>query len=340
MKKVTFVIFVLFFFIAPIFSANAESDTLFEDEFEEFVPYNDSSSACPATCDECKSPESNSEGEFRLYTRFNITILALTLTFISGIFLRFASTRKLRFLVLLVALIIFGFYNGACPCPISSFSDILIFLAGGETYFENMLWFLGLIPITYIFGKVWCGWVCHLGALQEFIYSHQKIKFLEGQLAQKVLKYLRYILTLTLIVQIFILPEYLFKEIDPFRVAYNLGLGATTLNWILLALLLLTSVFMYRPFCRGACPIGLFLGWVAKIPGASVLGTNENCIGCNLAAKNCKIQAINQKQNFNILDNKECIACGNCIDACSKKEMKFYRKNSYHNDKQIICKKI
>jgi polyferredoxin len=116
-------------------------------------------------------------------------------------------------------------------------------------------------------------------------------------------------------------------------------LGATTLNWILLALLLLTSVFMYRPFCRGACPIGLFLGWVAKIPGASVLGANENCIGCNLAVKNCKIQAITQKEYFNILDNKECIACGNCIDACSKKEMKFYRKNSLHNDKQIICKK-
>jgi len=339
MKKAVFILSCFFFLLIPLLSVYSETDTLFEDEFEEFVPYSDSSSVCNSTCNGCDSVQTSTDGEFRLNTRLNITILGLALTILSGILLRFAPTRKLRYLVLLIALIIFGFYNGACPCPISSLSNVFIYFAGGETHFENMLWFLGLLPITYIFGKVWCGWVCHLGSLQEFIYSHQKIKFLEGPTTQKILKYLRYILTLTLIIQLFIVPEYLFDKIDPFRVAYNLGMGATTLNWILLALLLLTSVFMYRPFCKGACPIGLLLGWVAKIPGASVLGANESCIGCNLAVKSCKIQAISHKDNYNILDNKECIACGNCIDACSKKEMKFFRKSQSHSDKQIICKK-
>ncbi|NLO20214.1 MAG: 4Fe-4S binding protein [Ignavibacteria bacterium] len=339
MSKKAIALFYLIFLFSTALPVYSIENSEFEDEFEEFIPYSDSSAQSSSACENCNGKDGDSYSDARFYKRLNITIFALTLTVISGFLLRFAPTRKLRFLILLISLIVLGFYNGACPCPISSMSQIFIYFAGAESHFVNMIWFLALIPITYIFGKVWCGWVCHLGALQEFIYSHKKIAFLESQKTQTILKYLRYFFTLALIVQLFIVPEYLCKKFDPFRLAFNLGYGASTLNWALLAILLLISVFSYRPFCKGVCPIGLFLGWVAKIPGASILGSSENCIGCNLALKSCDIQAISQIDNQKILDNKECIACGNCIDACPKSGMKFFRKSAARSEKQIICKK-
>ena len=136
---------------------------------------------------------------------------------------------------------------------------------GQEVRVHSLVWFLGLIPLTYLFGKVWCGWVCHLGAFQEFLYRANNFKFLKGEGAQKTLRILQYTMFATLMIQLMVTKTNIFIHYDPFKVAFNLR-SFHTLGWVLLGLLLLTSLFIYRPFCRGVCPVGLVLGWVSKIP--------------------------------------------------------------------------
>ncbi len=201
---------------------------------------------------------------------------AVGFTILAGIFLRFRPTRLLKTVFLVASAVFLGFYNGACPCPISSMSFAIIGVTGGDIYWESTIWFLALIPVTYILGQVWCGWVCHLGALQEFVFRRSKLKFLQGERAQKIMKIMRWLFLAALIIQLLYTRTYIFDDIDPFRIAFNLGYGADTAGWILLGLLLLASVFIYRPFCRAACPIGLVYGWIAKIPGASVLGKDDS----------------------------------------------------------------
>jgi len=303
-----------------------------EDEFEEYDP-----NAAPQAAANSQTPaqESKSITEHKLF----FPILSLIFTIIAGIFLRFKPTRKLRGIFLIASAVTLGFYVGACPCPISSFSYAVIAASGGEVHWDNMLWFLALIPITFVFHKVWCGWICHLGALQEFLYiPAAKMNFLRGRKAQLVMKYMRYILVLALIVQLAITHSYLYDEVDPFKTAYNLGYNAEYIEWILLGLLLLTSVFIYRPFCKAACPIGLILGWVTKIRGAAVLGDNGNCVGCSLGSQNCNTQAIYRVENYSVLDNKECIACGECMDHCRKSALEIFRKGEKHNDVVKMCK--
>ncbi len=253
-------------------------------------------------------------------------LLSLGITAVAGIMVRFKSTRNLRGLFLLVSMLIFGFYRGACPCPISSFEDVFLLISGVNISWQNLIWFLGLIPLTYIFGKVWCGWVCHLGALQEFLFLPGRINWLQSIKAQRILRWCRMILLFALVLQLIITRVNVFCQFDPFKVAFNL-VSPNWIGWFLLGLLLLTSLFIYRPFCRTICPIGLVLGWISKIPGASVIGWKNDCKKCSQCSKCCKIHAIIDSNENSSIDNKECIACGNCMDSCKTNSISFLRKN-------------
>jgi len=259
----------------------------------------------------------------------NWVVAILAVTALAGLFVRFKPSRKLRGVFLLASLVVLGFYKGGCPCMISSFINTVLWSFGAERHWSLFIWFLGLIPITYLFGRVWCGWICHLGAVQEFIFSGSKFRALKSESAQKAMKILQYFLLATLLMQLFITKTNIWCRIDPFLVGFSLMSGAK-ISLILLALMLLSSIFIHRPFCRAACPIGLILGWVSRIPGASILEDKSECITCSICSETCLSQAIQRKKegdNFSLLfDNRECNACGECLSLCDKDAIKFTRQ--------------
>ena len=246
--------------------------------------------------------------------------LILLITIVAGILSRFRTTRKLRIPFLLGALVYMGFYNGGCPCMISSIQDFILWMFGATVFWGSMLWFLGLMVITYFFGRVWCGWFCHLGALQEFLYKANIIKPLKSAGAQKVLKYIQSITLIVLLVQLAVTRTNIFIHYDPFKVAFNLFSSNTT-GYILLFIMLVSSVLIYRPFCRGFCPVGLAMSWVSYLPGASVIQPGEACVGCKTCNNVCDSGAIVRTDKVSYLHNGECIRCGACLDNCSKNSM-------------------
>lgn len=301
-----------------------EFSTFDEDEFSEFVQ---EESSCANSCNGCGSGKKKN-------TQLWWVIFTLIATAIAGILVRFKSTRNLRAVFLLVSLVLLGFYKGGCPCPIMSLQHIVLAVFGEPANWKGMVWFLGLIPITYLFGKVWCGWICHLGALQEFIFLPGKIKVLQTAKAQKIMRIIRIVLLVALLVQLAITKTNLFKTIDPFKVAFNFR-SSNLIGWILLGLTLVSSVFIYRPFCKTICPIGLILGWVAKIPGAAILAPQKTCVSCANCNTSCSINAITRDNKISMLDNQECIACGNCVTNCKKDAMLFVRNSKKYGSKTI-----
>lgn len=317
----------------PTFSfSQSNADTIQVDEFKEWNEETENQqaenveSSCAKSCPNAESCHATNEEDTTNYWIFG-TLIA---TILAGIFVRFKFTRNFRNVFLLSSIVFLGFYLGACPCPISHFENSVLFFTGVETHWENVFYFLLLIPITYLFGKVWCGWICHLGAIQEFLYLPAKFKILQDELSQKILKYLRYVLIFALILQLIIQKNLYWCSIDPFWSIFNLDVDFTnyTFSAILVILILLTSLFSFRPFCRAACPIGISLGWISAIPGASIIGIDGECASCKMCNKSCEINAITKFGKNSILDNKECIACGDCIDNCSKDDLQFKRKKT------------
>lgn len=279
------------------------------DDDDEFQPFDESSASLH---EEKASAGWLSEGEMRNLTR---VLIALLTSIVAGFAFRFSKGRNFRMVFLLASVVYLGFYSGGCPCMISSIQNLILFLLGEPTQWISLVWILGLLPITYFFGKIWCGWICHLGAVQEFLYRPGKVKILQKPGVQKVFKAIRLVALATLIVQLIVTRTNLYITIDPFKAIFNLSSAKVTV-WVLVGILLVSSLLIYRPFCRAFCPVGLVLGWVEKIPGASKLQIEPTCKSCNQCNKKCSYQAIGVDEKKFSIDNSECIRCGDCVDTC------------------------
>ena len=264
------------------------------------------------------------------------TLTLLFFTILAGVFVRYKYTRQFRSVFLVFSVAILGFYAGACPCAIQSLQNNILLVSGKTVNWHSLIYFAGLIPVTYLFGRVFCGWICQLGALQEFIFQTSRFKLLQNKRSQQIMRKIRIAVVLLLVIQLLITGTNLYKHIDPFRVIYNFY-SSYPVGWWLVAVLVISSFLIYRPFCKTICPVGLLLGLISKIPGASVLGVKESCITCKRCNNQCSIRAITHENKVSILDNQECIRCGECLNGCVKDALSFSRNSQKHPSK-VKCK--
>ncbi len=321
---------VLFLSLFLIACSSLAQDSTFAplDEFEEFT----SDSVINVLSSAPSVHIKHGQGDMRWPTS------TLLFTILAGILVRYKKTRQLRALFLVASVAVFGFYRGGCPCSIQSLQNGVLFLLGSSGRWQSLLLFAGLIPVTYFFGRVYCGWICHLGALQEFIFKTSAFKLFQNERAQKIMRGIRIAALIILISQLLITQTNLYKEIDPFAIIFNFSSEYAT-GWILVAIVVFSSAFLYRPFCKTVCPVGLTLGWISEIPGASVLGAKQNCNSCLLCHKSCDNNAITHENKISILQNQECIRCGECINGCRKNAIGFFRKSKKHPER-TECKPI
>jgi polyferredoxin len=260
------------------------------------------------------APSHEGQGAHRHENSYWLAAVAL-LTAVAGVLVRFKAGRAARPFFLVASVAVLGFYRGSCPCPVGGLQEGVLFLMGAGGRAGWLWWFAVLLPLTYFFGKVWCGWICHLGALQELLHRPGRFHFLASAKAQRVMRYIRIGALAGLVIQLAFTQHLWWNEVDPFKTAFNL-MANNTLSWVFLAVLLVASVLMYRPFCKILCPVGLVLGWVSKLPYAAGIGPRPGCIGCKSCSGACSSHALTWDHKTVVLDRQECIACGECLDAC------------------------
>lgn len=304
-----------------VFGFSLGQDTSDLNEFEEFT---NNSAVTSISAPAVETPHKKA-GSSDLYWTSSV----LLFTILAGFFVRYKATRQLRSLFLILSIIIFGFYRGGCPCSIQSFQNGFLLLTGNFIRWPSVVLFAGLLIVTYLFGRVYCGWICHLGALQEFIFKTSTFKLFQNERSQKIMRGIRTAVLVILISQLLITQTNLYKLIDPFAVVFNFY-SDYYVGWILVAIIITSSFVLHRPFCKTICPVGLMLGWISKIPGASVLGIRANCISCVKCTKECNIRAITHDSKISMLNNQECIRCGECLNSCPKTSLWFFRRNKEH----------
>jgi len=215
-------------------------------------------------------------------------------------------------------------------CPFGGFESLLTYITTGAFLNRILLSSFTLLVIvlifTIFFGRVFCGYFCPLGALQEMIrWVGRKIgikKDLElPVIVDKYARYIKYVILVVIIVLSYKLGDLVFRNYDPYNALMHLGneWEEKVYGYSILIILLIISLFTKSFWCRYFCPLGATLGVFKKLSFFRLKRDKNTCISCNHCNYVCPAGL--DVANSNSIKSADCISCLNCVSGCPKKSL-------------------
>lgn len=226
----------------------------------------------------------------RSYLRdyIDVIVLITALSVTSWLAIKKRSRRGLVW-VSVFSLAYFGFFRQGCICPVGSVQNVALALFNTNYSIPLTALLFFIIPLVFalLYGRVFCAGVCPLGAIQELTGIHplRLPKAVESALAAVPFIYLALAILFAAMKSQFIICRY-----DPFVGIFRLDAPYTMV--IFGALLLLSGIFINRPYCRYLCPYGVLLNIFSRFSGKHLTITPAECINCRLCENACPYDAI------------------------------------------------
>jgi hypothetical protein len=173
------------------------------------------------------------------------------------------AKKWIRRLTLVGGVIGIGFlYNK--PLTVAHFISLLS--GYWPDWHSNLYWFLllgGLLFVTTAQGKnPYCSWFCPFGAVQEGLGKIGGAKLFRPRQWHSRLQWLQRGLALSAILLGLALRQPGPASYEPFGTLFDFTGG--TAQWILLAIIMLTSLVVLRPFCNYLCPIDPIVDYIGE----------------------------------------------------------------------------
>jgi polyferredoxin len=166
------------------------------------------------------------------------------------------------------------------------------------------------------FGRVYCGFLCPFGVLQEFLHYLSSWDVRVDPVWDHRLKKIKYFLLWLIVTAALVYPAMRLTNYETFALTF--ALHGTTGAWCLATGTLAFSFFIEKFYCRYFCLVGASLGLLNKI-SLSRLVIAKECGACRSCEALCPTQAIN---NFKI-DPEECVLCNRCRGGCAKTNIRI-----------------
>lgn len=188
-------------------------------------------------------------------------------------------------------------------------------------------WVIGFIALSSLAaGRVFCGWACPMGALQDLLARVPKLRALSrprfGRF-DRWLKGLKYpVLALTVwgfyaLNKRFAVPVRAHGDwsLDAVRVAWLTSDAYSHIRVIALVAGVVLALALTRIWCRYLCPLGALLTLGNKISVWHLRRDMDKCSGCGKYPRECR--------TYTTPGTSDCVVCGDCVEGCPRHAISF-----------------
>jgi polyferredoxin len=269
--------------------------------------------------------------QYLKYSRFWLTV---TFGLIGGMLLMLIKIKWwLRTILMVMVFIFLGILPAIdslrCalqnPSPLCALIKPMLILKSGNTNIPlKFIVSVSTIGIFSIAGnKLFCGWICPIGAIQEAInllpLPVKKIK-----LSFFWTNIFRILLFLLFIPILYLTGSVLYDFFNPFA-PLRWGISADFLalySIFFIGIVLIASIYLYRPYCYMICPIG-FITWLMElITPVKVRINRERCDECKICVDETSCPTVTSILEDRVI-RPDCHSCGRCIDICPHDALSF-----------------
>jgi polyferredoxin len=227
-----------------------------------------------------------------------------------------------RIISLGITFIVFGILIGIHPSPLCALTKPLARYQIIGFIPPPMIVMVGAMVVFSIIGnKIFCGWICPLGCLQEIVYKISK-GLKKIKLSFSISNSVRFSLFALFFIYILTFGMNIYDLFNPFEL-FHWHLDAYIL--IIISFVIGASLIYFRPFCHFLCPAGL-LTWIFEQTSLFKIHIDrEQCTHCKKCIKESPCSAIDPILNKQSIV-PDCYACGTCIESCPEDAITFSLK--------------
>jgi len=237
-----------------------------------------------------------------------------------------SSRQRMRLSLIILSFILYPVTFAYISCPIITEAAGLGIVTGG------LVVFVLLFVSSLVLGRLWCGYLCPSGGLQELVrFIH------DPRLRTTKMDRLKYLVFLGIFggIGYAIWSAGGLSTIDLlYRTENGISIlaagGVAAFLGPVIIILIFTLIFGRRGFCHTFCPFAPMLMIGRKIqnlfrwPALHLAAETERCIDCGKCSKECPMSLdVNGMVQQGQMENSECILCGNCADVCPQGVIRY-----------------
>jgi polyferredoxin len=223
-------------------------------------------------------------------------------------------------------------------CPFGGFETLYKFLSAGgtfvsHTHLSNVVLLVAVLAVALLLRSAFCGWICPLGFIQDLISSISimlqkqipglrkgmnslKKRGVRLAVLDRYLRYIKYLVLAWAIGGSAYFGYMVFRDYDPWSALINIAEFSFTPGIVVLAVTLIASFFIERPWCRYACPLGAASGILGKLSPIYIKRTESACINCKLCTIACPMGL--EVHTTDTIKSVDCISCLECVESCPR----------------------
>jgi polyferredoxin len=222
-------------------------------------------------------------------------------------------------------------------CPFGGIETIGTWIATGgfvpHVHPANVVLAVAVLVLAVLARGAFCGWICPLGFLQDAVAGlsstvqrhvpsvHRAVRGLRRRAAplailDRPLRLLKYLVLAWAVWGAATFGVMVFRDVDPWIALLSISRESAGFGLVVLGLTLVGALFVDRPWCRYACPLGALNGLAARVSPVRLERSAAACVDCGVCTRSCPMGV--EVATATQVTSVDCTGCLECVEACPR----------------------